>query len=196
MTLRYQGPIVDQSQEMPYEKVNEIMNPHSMHGRNYYMVSSRYLMQTYRTHVSKHALQGGTTLRSEAAAQVQKVFDRVVELSAKHPNPASGLNPFDIMVGYEYFPLTKVNTVASDAMAFRSRGPQTNVVLVAIWDEDEPDEDGTSYARGFARELKGIIESTEKRPPKENENDCYGNYGAFTLSFSALTMRITIYLSF
>jgi hypothetical protein len=100
----------------------------------------------------------------------------MTSISEAHPTQPT-LPPFDVMVGYEFFPLKKVCAVPPDATAFRSRGPQPNVMMMIAWDKEQEEEGGLQHARGFAKDLAKIIESTEERPPKESENDGYGNYG-------------------
>ena len=89
----------------------------------------------------------------------------------------------DVMVGYEFIPFRKVCQVRPDATAFRSRGPQPNVVIVIAWDKASEGTDGTDgtdglqHARAHTKELSEIIESTQQSRPAENENEGYGNYG-------------------
>jgi len=121
-------------------------------------------------------LQSGTSLRSPFSAHAIKVFEHMTSISAAQASPLS-LPLFDVMVGYEYFPLRKVRAVAPDATAFRSRGPQVNVAQVISWDKDG--EEGLQYARKHGKDIIKLIESTEEWQPKEDENDVYGNYGMF-----------------
>lgn len=65
-------------------------------------------------------------------------------------------------------------TVSPDEMAYRSRGPQHNVLVSLAWDQEAPGD--TEVARHISRELLSIVESTAVAEPKEYENEGYGNY--------------------
>ena len=77
---------------------------------------------------------------------------------------------------YEFFPLGEVCAIPPDATAFRSRGPQGNVVCLVSWDKEDEGVD-VQHARSFTKELAGIVESAAQSVPKEFENEYYGNYG-------------------
>ena len=100
----------------------------------------------------------------------------MTSISAAQPTQST-LPSVGVMVGYEFIPFKKVCVVPPDATAFRSRGPQPNVVIVITWDKESEGMDGLQHARGYTKELSKIIESTEQSRPQENENEGYGNYG-------------------
>jgi hypothetical protein len=106
------------------------------------------------------------------------MFDRVATMSAKHPEQST-LPPFDVVVGYEFMPLKKVCSVSPNATAFRSRGPQANIVILIAWDKEDEEDSGVHHARAFSQELTKIVDATEERQPKEHENHEYGNYGMY-----------------
>lgn len=82
------------------------------------------------------------------------------------------------MVGYELFPLKKVCSIPADATAFRSRGPQANIVVVVMWDNEEEGGTDVEFARETSRELRKIIEDAAVTEVAENENYYYGNYAS------------------
>ncbi|KAF8508227.1 hypothetical protein JB92DRAFT_2832474 [Gautieria morchelliformis] len=153
------GPVADFAREMPYGQLNSMLNENVGFGRRFYMACDSW---------------GGTSLRSRLLSNAQEMFDRVVMMSANHPKQPT-LPPFDIMVGYEFIPLKKVCSVPPDATAFRSRGPQPNIVLLISWDQEEEGED-VHHARAFAQELGKIIDATQERQLQEHENYEYSNY--------------------
>ena len=120
--------------------------------------------------------QAGTSLRSSIAPHIHKLFDCVVASTATHPREPS-FPPFNVLLVYELIPLKKINSVAPDATAFRSRGPQANIVMVVGWDKEEDND--VDHARAMTQEFTKIIEATAERTPTENENSFYGNYGMY-----------------
>jgi hypothetical protein len=115
-------------------------------------------------------------LCSATSSHAQELFGRVVLLSETHPKQHE-LPPFDLTVAYEYIPLKKVCSVSSDATAFRSRGPQPNIVVVVSWEKENQDSPNVDNARSISQELIKIIESTAERQPTQDENEGYMNYG-------------------
>ncbi|GJJ09904.1 hypothetical protein Clacol_004128 [Clathrus columnatus] len=148
------GPVLDTAREIPYEHLNELLNATTVHGRRCYMT--------------------GTSLRSTLSTNATQVFKRVMELSEKHPTDPSR-PPFQPLIIYELLPNHNICKVSPDAMAYRSRGPQANVVVAVIWDEEENDIN-VKHARAFHREIAAIITASAERELKEYENEGYGNY--------------------
>lgn len=75
----------------------------------------------------------------------------------------------------DFVPLRKVLSVPSDATAFRSRGPQHNVVVKVAWKDIT--EDKAVLGRKITHELADIFTSVED-VPLEHENYGYGNLGS------------------
>ena len=88
-----------------------------------------YVTRTIETPSLIVIFQAGTSLRSSIAPHIHKLFDCVVASTATHPREPS-FPPFNVLLVYELIPLKKINSVAPDATAFRSRGPQANIVMV------------------------------------------------------------------
>lgn len=109
----------------------------------------------------------GVTQLTPKLDVAQAVLKRIAELGVSDP---------DVQVGmlFEYFSLAKVNSVAHDATAFRSRGPKGNVLAQVAWANDTPEK--SKRGRDIAHELTGIITAKE-REAHEYENSGYGNYG-------------------
>ena len=80
------------------------------------------------------------------------------------------------MLGYEIFPLKKLCAVGADATAFRSRGPQQNILIMINWAEDERNTTGVDDARVISEQLIKIVQSTAEKQPTESENEGYVNY--------------------
>ncbi|TDL18746.1 FAD-binding domain-containing protein [Rickenella mellea] len=79
---------------------------------------------------------------------------------------------FNIAVGMEFIPSRTIRRVPPDGTAFRSRGPQKNIVLEVKWQNNT--EDKAALGRQIAHELADIITSVEE-VPLEHENHGYGN---------------------
>jgi hypothetical protein len=148
------GPAEDNCKEMNYELLNTITNHAAAHGNNVYMK--------------------GVAQTKPSTATAAAVFKEYVELSAAHPGF------FGSAAMFEYFPLDKIQAVASDATAFRSRGPQANVLILSHW-TGKNDEVRFAHAKKISQVLGGIVSGAEVEP-KENENAGYGNYGALGLN--------------
>jgi len=142
------GPTTDTCKEMNYEVINSLLNPLVVPGANVYM---------------KGVLQ--TTPSSATAAAVLKEY---VELSAAQPGF------FGSIVMFEYFPLEKIRTVASDATAFYNRGPQSNVLVLARWTGNN-DEMRFAHGKKMGQVLGEIVSGAELGP-QDDENSGYGNY--------------------
>ncbi|GJJ09866.1 hypothetical protein Clacol_004090 [Clathrus columnatus] len=150
------GPVVDMAKEIPYEQVNGMWNQAAnAHGRRYYMT--------------------GTSLKSTLAAHAAEVFEHTIKFSEKHPTDPSR-PPLEVLVNYELLPHHKICQVPSDATAYRSRGPQPNVLVMISWDQEEKDQADVKHARTFSREIAAIVNASAERELKENENQGYGNY--------------------
>ncbi|KAF8528926.1 FAD-binding domain-containing protein [Hysterangium stoloniferum] len=150
------GPVADFATEMPFEMLNEVGNAMAAHGRRYYM--------------------SGTSLRSTMSPHASQVFSRMVALSEAHPKDTS-LPPFDIITMYEFFPLGQVCATPPNAMAFRNRGLQPNIVCVVVWDKGEEEGADIQHARSFSREIITVIEAAGESAPRERVNEGYVNYG-------------------
>ena len=86
------------------------------------------------------------------------------------------LPPYNVLLGYEIFPLKKLCAVGADATAFRSRGPQPNILIMINWAEDERNTTGVDDARAISDQLIQIVQSTAEKQPTESENEGYVNY--------------------
>jgi hypothetical protein len=148
------GPAEDHCKEVNYELLNTTINDAVPHGNNAYMT--------------------GVFQTKPSTATAAALFKEYVELSAAHPGF------FGSAVMFEYFPLDKIQSVASDATAFRSRGPQANVLIISIW-TGKNDEVRFAHAKKVSQVLGGIVSGVEVEP-KENENAGYGNHGALDLT--------------
>jgi FAD/FMN-containing dehydrogenase len=156
------GPTEDHCKEMNYELLNTVMNHTAAHGNNVYMK--------------------GVSQTKPSTATAAAVFKEYVELSAAHPGF------FGSAVVFEYFPLDKIQAVASDATAFRSRGPQSNVLILPIW-TGKNDKVRFAHAKKMSEVLGGIVSGAEVEP-KENENSGYGNYESDQKPDSAKVKRL------
>jgi len=115
-------------------------------------------------------------------ANAIQAFERMVATTETHPTDPK-LPACTAMIGYEFLPLQKVCSVPADATAFRSRGPQPNIVISISWDNEEEGGADVEYARKIARELKKIIEDTATKTLAEDENEYYANYGSVSIYF-------------
>ncbi|EJD01257.1 FAD-binding domain-containing protein [Fomitiporia mediterranea MF3/22] len=135
---------IDLTGETPYEAVNGLQNPYVRHGQNVYM--------------------RGVTQYEYSPACVKRVFERMCEVSSKD---------LRISVIFELFPLDKINSVANDATAFNLRGPDSNVLTVTFWDDD--DLESSVQGKDAAYAMTDIVSNAEKEPEK-SKTRAYGNY--------------------
>src|ERR1700749_1885955 len=75
-----------------------------------------------------------------------------------------------IMIGYEYFGMEKLRTIAQDATAFYGRQSPSNIMLQAVFDGKAPNlKEIEQRARAVLSDLKRIAMDDSPAPP-------YGNY--------------------
>ncbi|TDL29769.1 FAD-binding domain-containing protein [Rickenella mellea] len=137
-------PVVDMTKEMPYEVLNTLLNEGNAGGKNAYTAAASW--------------------RTPSPDIFKAHFEKMVEVSAD--------KTFQVLVIYELFNVAKVNSVPNDAMAFRSRGPQTNIIIISYWENNTPEK--LARARSIAHDFVSIVTSSEIAP-LENENSGYGN---------------------
>lgn len=103
-------PIIDLTDEIPYEKLNSLQNPNVYHGQCVYMK--------------------GVTQLEYSPEITKKVFEKMCEISSKDMRLA---------VLFELYPLGKINSVSNDSTAFNIRGPANNVLCMSLWDDNTPE---------------------------------------------------------
>ncbi|KAI0316003.1 FAD-binding domain-containing protein [Amylostereum chailletii] len=140
-------PIMDMSKEMPYEIVNTLLDHENPVGSNYYLKS-----------VSQPRIDVGIAKR---------VRDAVYELSDKNPG-------FSISYIFEFWNLSKINSVPNDAMAFQ-RGVRLSSLANIKYPENTPEQ--LAIARDVAQTLTGIIASMDDNAPAD-VNTGYANYNS------------------
>ena len=85
-TLALQGPIADQTREIPFEELNSLQNPFLVPGRSAYMKGIPYRESHYPS--------------------ILEAFKRVIAMTAHQRTPQ--MSP---VLLFEYFPLSKINSV-------------------------------------------------------------------------------------
>nr|AGK29855.1 FAD-binding protein [Volvariella volvacea] len=102
------GPVLDETTEIPYEKLNTLQNAMVYPGQGVYMKGLSQTEPHYDT--------------------ISRAYHKALELVQQGFRPA---------VLYEYVPLHKVMSVPSGDSAFRREGT-SNVLAVMLWDGDDP----------------------------------------------------------
>lgn len=115
----------------------------------------------------KNVYMKGVSETTPSVAKAKEVFAEFVKLSSK---PGFG----NSIVMFEYVSRKKIMEVPHDATAFRSRGPQNNVLVNICWDERD-DAEKHKYGKDMARSLGELIARDEVL--KESDNIGYTNYG-------------------
>ncbi|TDL18747.1 FAD-binding domain-containing protein [Rickenella mellea] len=138
------GPLADMCREMPYEEANTQLRAANPPGRNVYFK--------------------GISWASPRLDSYAKALERGFKYSED--------GTYDVVVLMDFSSLGKVLSVPSDATAFRSRGPQHNVVISVAW--KDMSEEKAVLGRKITHELAEIFTSVEEVPP-EHENHGYGN---------------------
>ncbi|KAF9008803.1 FAD binding domain-containing protein [Cyathus striatus] len=147
------GPISDFTKEMSYDVVNSLQNPMAGHGSGVYMK--------------------GLAHNNPNPESIIKAHERVIEIFE-----AGTLRP---NVLYEYFSLSKINSVRIDATAFQ-RVPTANVLVAIAWDGSIPDQ--SDVAREYAYELADII-SSGQIGLKVTDGVGYSNYDPDSVNSSS-----------
>ncbi|KAI0794045.1 FAD-binding domain-containing protein [Fomes fomentarius] len=136
------GPMMDLTREIPYEFLNTLQNDGVKHGQNVYM---------------RGVSQSGTPSKDFSQAAVDYV------------GKFTESGEFRVGLLYEYYPVAKVNAVASNATAF-PRPIAGNILTMIFWDEHSDEK--AKRAREAAHELGGIITGSA------DATDSYGNYNS------------------
>ncbi|KAG6854176.1 hypothetical protein C0991_009828 [Blastosporella zonata] len=102
------APALDDTKEIPYEELNDMLNPKFFHGQCVYFKGLAHSKPEYKV--------------------ASKAFEKIISGSDSELN---------MTVGYEYFPLGKIGAQPKDKTAFR-RDPTPSVVIAGIWKEDSP----------------------------------------------------------
>ncbi|PPR02442.1 hypothetical protein CVT24_001991 [Panaeolus cyanescens] len=129
------GPSLDLTKEIPYEEVNTMQNAAAGHGKGVYMK--------------------GVAHKSPVYTSIQKAYNRFVQILET--------GNFQGALLFEYFPLTKIKSIAAGETAFR-REDALNIAVLLMWD---PSEDRTNEARPFAHELCETVVSGQKMSDTE-----------------------------
>jgi len=111
-------------------------------------------------------MTGASYVAANSLATSSKVYKRLSELNL---SPEMGF-----VTLFEYTPLTTINSIAPDATAFASRGPQSNVMIASFW--DNLTEESLESARSGTSSLKKIVTEEQKFSYTNSENEGYSNY--------------------
>ena len=76
------------------------------------------------------------------------------------------------MVGFEFYPTSKINEVSNDVMAFACRGPQSNVIINASWAAEDVGNVDVVEVRKRVKQIILAIKGDQVEP-----EPTYGNYG-------------------
>ncbi|KAF9569413.1 FAD-binding domain-containing protein [Agrocybe pediades] len=122
------GPVADMTKEIPFEELNALQNPMTMHGKGVYQ-------------------KGVAHIRPHPEAVVQ-AHDRLMEIVKE--------GHFIGQIIYEYVPLDKINSVPTHATAFR-REITSNILVNLTWDQSIQDrtEGGRKIAKELTSILAG-----------------------------------------
>jgi FAD/FMN-containing dehydrogenase len=140
------GPVMEHLGEMPYEKVNEILNPAAGYdGRK---------------------LFGGSNFTAPLdAGFVQSLFEQFTKIIMGEPDANQSV------ILFECIPNDKIRSVAKDAMAFGNRGDFYTVGM--IWKWYDPELDGKF--RQYNRQIADLVRK-EAGTKKAGDVGNYSNY--------------------
>lgn len=96
----------------------------------------------------------------------RELFKRVMEFSE---------GDFNVIIGHEFFPLSKINSVSNNATAFNNRQYHNNLFCACRWVEDTPEN--LQRARQALNNLTDLISEGEE-DPDDSKSKAYGNYGS------------------
>jgi hypothetical protein len=176
----FPDPVADLTREMPYEELNGIsVSPRAASVK---LILSLAVQSVVLGPGVSNYLKG-TALIKARYEPTQQCFTRLLELS-EGPE-------FDIFIGFEYLPLTKVMQAGPDATAYVRRG-YPNVINIIRWKDNTPEN--LEIARTIGQELIGIIAKSNIGAGAA-VNLGYGNYGMGMYPF-AFTNRLTTLIVF
>ncbi|TCD68008.1 hypothetical protein EIP91_011677 [Steccherinum ochraceum] len=130
------GPALDTAKEKPYEVAHGILDGFDAHGANYFMK--------------------GTLLDKKPSLEMtQAAFDKVMSVSK--------FGEMDVMLGFEYMSLAKVNSVPADETPYNRKMTGNGIVFVR-WQDDRPET---------ARVVSDVAHAVAGMTPK---GEAYANY--------------------
>ncbi|KAK9384338.1 hypothetical protein V1515DRAFT_612008 [Lipomyces mesembrius] len=142
-------PIVNTATEMPYSKLNSILNAMAAPGH-------------------RRALSAATFFPPLDANFVQSIYDDFVDMC--HTIPASA----ESLIFFEIIGRDKVCQVSSSAMAYANRGRYYNAVLAPKWHDSTFDSEMRAWAKKVANRIQN-----ESGRHNSTEVGKYANYADF-----------------
>ncbi|KAI0313302.1 hypothetical protein OF83DRAFT_1165636 [Amylostereum chailletii] len=138
------NPVADMTKERTYVDMNSILDDGNPVGRNYYLKSVSQPHQDLEI--------------------AKRLRDAVHALSVEHN--------LDVVLGFEFWSLGKINSVPNDATAFQRSWWRTSLVSIQ-YEEDTPER--LAEVRKVANELTGIVTSMTK---DDHGINGYANYNS------------------
>ena len=114
-------------------------------------------------------MTGASYIARNSLATASKVYKKLSELNS---SPEMGF-----VTLFEYTPLATINSIAPDATAFASRGPQSDIMIACFWDNLM--EESLESARSGTSSIKKIVTDEQTFSYTNSENEGYSNYGGF-----------------
>ena len=172
--------MVDMTKEIPYENLNTLFVSLTYRGLSILVLMSDWCPynQNGMAVPGKCTYMKGVFQTKPHLDSVRQVLKRVQQTDENHGHLSMTL--------FEYFPVTKVNSVPNGATPF-CRYPGYNVLSVTRWEHDTLDN--YKYGRDTTRELTSII-SKGQGELAGYENTGYGNYGWFHLTTTLVVANI------
>lgn len=152
------GPHTPIPRERPYDEMNALTNHLVTPGRGFYFK--------------------GTVHKSQHYSSISEAFEHLIKTTCPSPHP-----PLQATVLFEYFPLSKINSVPNGVTAFL-RHPTPGVLILVAWEQDSETDNDMSMAmvesaRTLSNELCDIIGKTATQDGVTNiQKFGYTNYYA------------------
>jgi hypothetical protein len=146
------GPLMNITSEMPYEKVNSLLNPMASYG-------------------GRKIFGGGHFQMPLKLSYAQNIMDTLNDFIEKNENTNESV------VMFEFFPFqNKMLKVPMEATAFANRGTYYNIGTNMVWKDQKQDEECKKFSKYLTRVINEGGLDQSKIGTKEEGVGVYANY--------------------
>lgn len=131
-------------------------------------LANKYFSQNANVDHGRCVYFKGVSQKKPDLQSIRKAFDRAIQLSER--------DGFNVFMVFEYFTLSKIDSVPNGQTAYVRNPGAANVLTNVNWEQDTPDN--FKYGMEGARELSNIILAGQTGLTEaQNAGFQYGNYG-------------------
>ncbi|KAL2073592.1 hypothetical protein VTL71DRAFT_10918 [Oculimacula yallundae] len=148
------GPLINQTSEMPYTSVNEMLNPAMFHGLRRTTKGSAFLIP----------------LKPKFA---DSIFDDWVEFITQNPDADA------TMVLWEFVPYKRILEISQTATSFANRGAYGNLLFGPGWTKPENDKICREWTRTMSTKTRAELENNISKGTDDTTKTSVGEYANY-----------------